>query len=420
MSEGQDQLFREAALKQLNNPDDLDRLVSVTRPIGWLAGCMLALLIVGVLVWSVVGRLPSRVVGNGIVLPAGGGEEGVEARVSGVLTAVLVNVGDKVKAGQKLAQIGQTEAERQLVTLRASLADRTNELAAAEAAAVAERASRDETLRRQRAALDLRIQNARDQEQVLVDRLATTRALFQQQLVTRLQVIQTQNDLAATRQQLSNAASESAQLGAADESAQRSSAELLRQRRQAVADVQQQINQLTAVLADTLTIVSPAAGTVIEVRAQQGSLVRPGQAVFEVEEESRGLQVDAFIGAQQGKEVQPGMEVRSSLGSVRREEFGMLLGHVESVSAFPLSFDAVRTIIQNEDLARSFMQGGPPFLARVRLEPDPDSVSGYRWTSQRGETVAISSGMPASVEIVTEWRRPISMVIPAFRTILGK
>jgi HlyD family secretion protein len=420
VSEAPEQLFRDAALKQLNSPDDLDRMITITRPVGWLAGLVLGLIIVGAVVWSVVGRLPSRVLGTGILLPAGGQEMEVQAHGSGVLTQLLVNVGDEVTQGQILARLGDTDGERQLAALRANLADRSNELATAQSDAASEQSTRAEALRRQRAALDLRVQNDRNQLQVLNERLATTKSLYAQQLTTRLQVIQTQNELAAATQDLSNAASDAARLGAENDNQERAAAQRLQDRRRAVSDVQQRIDALTAQLADTLNVRSGVAGRVIEIRAQQGSLVRQGQAVAAIEQAGAGLQIVSFIGAQQGKEVLPGMEVRAALGSVRREEYGMLLGHIASISALPVSLDAIRTVIQNEDLARTFEASGPPFMARVTLEPDKNSISGYGWTSQRGDTVAVSSGMSAAVEIVTEWRRPIAMVIPAFRELLGK
>ena len=97
----------------------------------------------------------------------------------------------------------------------------------------------------------------------------------------------------------------------------------------------------------------------------------------------------------------------------------MLLGEVVSVSGFPLSLDAVQTVIQNDELARSFEQAGPIFMVRLRLDPDPDSVSGYRWTSRRGNETAVSSGILTSVEIVTKQRRPITLVMPALRDMLA-
>ena len=193
----------------------------------------------------------------------------------------------------------------------------------------------------------------------------------------------------------------------------------LEERQRAVNDLQQRVNDLSARLAEQVGVRSTFSGTVIELRVQPGSLVHQGQPLLVVEDGGAGMEVVAFVNVQDGKRVRQGMNVRIALASVRKEDSGMLLGHVESVSAFPMSFDAVRNVIENEDLARSFMQAGPPFMVRVALDKDPASVSGYKWTSHRGNAVPVSSGIPASAEIVTEWRRPLSMVMPALRDLLG-
>jgi HlyD family secretion protein len=414
----QQSLFRTAALKQLNGPEDLDRLVRVTNPIGWVAGFVLAVMIGAVLVWSVVGHLPSRVSGNGLLLPQGGRVVEVQSRGAGVLTALLATVGDKVRSGQVVARLGETEGERDLAALRAQLADRQRDLATTERGAEDEQRARNESLARQRAANELRARIARARAATLGERLATSEALFREQLITRPQLIAVQNELAATQQELSNAASEAARLGSEEIDMRRAAADRIRERQRAVAEIEQRMATLEANLGDQLTLRASADGTVVEVRSQPGALVRQGQAVLALEQAGDGLEVVAFVSSQNGKRLKPGMEARVALASARREEFGMLQGEVSAVSDFPLSFDALRSIIQNEDLARSFMTGGPPFLVRVRLLPDPGSASGYRWTSRRGDEIAISSGIPTSVEIVTEKRRPIALLVPALRGML--
>jgi HlyD family secretion protein len=419
MADAPDQLFRAAALKQLNSPDDLDRLVRVTGPIGWIAGLALTLMIAAVLVWSVVGHLPTRVPGTGILLPQGGRIVEVQARGSGVLTQLLVTVGDRVEAGQVIGRLGETEGERELETARLQLADRRRDLAQAESGAEGEQRLRAESLRRQRASIELRAQIARGREVELRERLATTESLFRERLVTRAQLIGVQNEIAATRQELSAAASDTARLGSEELELRRSSDERMRERQRAVDEAERRFTTQAGSLGDQLILRSPNAGSVLEIRTQTGALVRQGQPVLALDQRGEGLEVIAFVDSQNGKRLRPGMEARVAVASARREEVGTLEGEVASVSDFPLSFDAIRALIQNEDLARSFIQRGPPFLVRVRLRPDPNSASGYRWTSRRGDEVTISSGVPASVEIVTALRRPIAMVIPTLRGFLS-
>ena len=419
MSDSTDKLFRSAALKQLNSPDDLDRLVRVTRPIGWVAGLALALMIAAVIGWSLVGRLPTRVSGDGLVLPQGGRVVEMQARGSGILSELSVHVGDQVEVGQVIGRLGSTESERELSAVRKELEERRRDLSLTLVAAQSEARLRAESLRRQRDTIELRIQTARGRETTLQERLATTQQLYRERLVTRAQVIGTQNELQAVQQELSNAGSDAARLGSDELELQRVADERLRERQRAVDDTARRAEELAANLSDQLTLRAPSAGTVLEVRTQPGSLVRPGQEIMALNQSNGTKEIVSFVSSANGRRVRPGMEVRIALASARREEVGTLEGEVASVSQFPLSFEAINTIIGNDDLARTFIKAGPPFLVRIKLRPDAASISGYRWTSRRGDLVPVSSGIPAHVEIVTELRRPISLVIPALRELLG-
>jgi HlyD family secretion protein len=419
MPDSTDKLFRSAALKQLNSPDDLDRLVRVTRPIGWVAGLTLAAMIAAVLGWSLVGRLPSRVPGDGLVLPQGGRVVEMQARGTGIISELSVGVGDHVEAGQVIGRLGSTEGERELITVRKELEERRRDLAQTVVSAQTEIRVRTESLRRQRATIELRIQTARGREATLIERLGTTQQLFRERLVTRAQVIGTENELQVAQQELSNAASDAARLGSDELELQRVADERLRERQRVVDETNRRAEELAANLADQLTLRSPTSGTVLEVRIQAGSLVRPGQEILALNQRDDRLEIVSFVSSADGRRIRPGMEVRVALSSARREEVGTLEGEVASVSQFPLSFEAINVIIGNDDLARTFTKSGPPFLVRVRLRADAGSISGYRWTSRRGDAVVVSSGIPAHVEIVTILRRPIALVIPALRELLA-
>ena len=74
---------------------------------------------------------------------------------------------------------------------------------------------------------------------------------------------------------------------------------------------------------------------------------------------------------------------------------------------------------RNDGLARSFMERGPPYEVIIRLERDPATSSGYRWTSGKGVSVVLTSGTTLTADVTIEFRRPIEMVIPALRDLLN-
>ena len=105
MSDG---LFRKSALDKLSSPEQLDVMMQVTSPTGWIALGGSALILLFVVVWSVVGEIGIRVDGQGILI-RGASVLDVTSAAEGRLTDVLVKPGDTVKEGQPLARLSQPE-----------------------------------------------------------------------------------------------------------------------------------------------------------------------------------------------------------------------------------------------------------------------------------------------------------------------
>src|SRR5271156_521430 len=64
--------IRQAAIERVNDPEQLDRLLTVTSARGWIALTAVAGLIGVAVGWSLVGRLPSYVEGQGAFIREGG------------------------------------------------------------------------------------------------------------------------------------------------------------------------------------------------------------------------------------------------------------------------------------------------------------------------------------------------------------
>lgn len=67
-------LFRKVALERLASPEQLDRLMQITTPRGWLALLVLGFAIVALVIWSILGQIPTTIDAQGILLPASEGE----------------------------------------------------------------------------------------------------------------------------------------------------------------------------------------------------------------------------------------------------------------------------------------------------------------------------------------------------------
>lgn len=413
-------LYRKAALEQHGSPERLNEMISITRPTAWIALSVVGLILCAAVTWACIGRLPTHVTGNGLLLTENGRIYEVVTAGTGTLRELSVHVGDAVEAGQVIAVLAQPDAERELRLAREQVVERTKTLDRVNVFAAQEIATRRESEGRQTATLDLRVQLGRQRESALRQRLRLTEGLYRERIVTQSEVLGLQQDLSVVLQEISSASSERARLAGEQVELARTAAQRIQDAELALSEATRRVTGLAGSLADTSTVVAPVTGEVKEMRALPGAQMRDRQPLLTIESKGDGLEALVFIrSTRNGTRVQPGMSVRVAPSNARREEFGTLVGKVVSVSDFPVSVDAVRALISNDDLARSFMSNGPPYKVLVRLQRDPATSSGYTWTSSRGAGITLDSGITLEADITVELRRPIEMVIPALRDLLS-
>lgn len=151
----------------------------------------------------------------------------------------------------------------------------------------------------------------------------------------------------------------------------------------------------------------------------RGELVTPQTRLLSLETLAEPLDAVLFIPAGDGKKVQPGMEVQISPSTVRKEEYGVMIGRVKSVSTFPTTPDAMQRILRNAALAEELAGGGAPLEVTAELLSDSNTRSGYKWSSPMGPPIGVFSGTLASASIVVDRKRPIGYVIPLVKGALG-
>ncbi|HYU36279.1 MAG TPA: NHLP bacteriocin system secretion protein, partial [Thermoanaerobaculia bacterium] len=105
--------------------------------------------------------------------------------------------------------------------------------------------------------------------------------------------------------------------------------------------------------------------------------------------------------------------------TVKREEYGSILGEVTWAAEFPATQLGMNRQLRNEALVAKLMEAGPLIEVDVKLMRDAATPTGYRWSSSRGPNLKISSGTLTSGSIIVKEDRPISLVIPTLREKLG-
>ena len=98
------QIYRKEALERMGSPEQLDQLMAVTGPRGWIALAGIGLLLLFVIVWSVLGQVATSVDGHGMLVRLGGIKT-VPAPCDGAVAEISVQVGDTVSEGTELGQL---------------------------------------------------------------------------------------------------------------------------------------------------------------------------------------------------------------------------------------------------------------------------------------------------------------------------
>ena len=411
-------IFRKVALERLSSPEQLDQMVQVTDPKGWLALTGIGALLLAAIGWGVFGSIPTTSQGDGILLRQGGISDLV-SNAAGQVQEVLVSVGDVIEKGQPVARIQQDALLRQIADDRSKQAVLRDQYAEALRIFSQQKQLRARDLAQQRANLQRSIETLEKDVSLLRERLDAQQALLNDGLITRETFLTTQQSLNAKRDQLAQARLDLNGLDLKRIEADQQLDQQLQARQTAIHDLELEIGELNAKLGENVNILSPYSGRVLEVLANRGDVVNPGTPILSVEVLSENLQAVLFVPASTGKKVQPGMTVRLSPSTVKREEYGSLLGKVTWVAEFPSTARGMIRLLGNEALVTKLMTQGPPIQVNVALTRDPATPTGYRWSSSRGPNLKISSGTLASGDIVVQEDRPIRLIIPKVREATG-
>jgi HlyD family secretion protein len=366
-------MFRKAAIDKVSSPEQLDLMMRVTSPMGWLALVTLAIILFAVLVWSVFGSIPDLVEGQGVLLRGERLYE-VKAPLSGTLTRVVVVPDGTVKAGQTIAVISR------------------------DTGSIEERQADEASIGRN----ELMLTSKGDEIVSLKQQLAV-----QQDLVKR--GLKAENVLFDYDRRINGVRGE-------------------------INQIQQQLDQLRARKQSTAELTTAEGGKIVEVIKGVGDKVREGEAILRIETISAkaadgttpkefcggALHAVLYVPAQLAGKVRPGQEARISPLDVKKEEFGYIEGKVEWISGYAASSDDMREKLKNDILVKSYNQSGPVFEARICLTNDArNKTNGFKWSSSVGPDRTITGGGQCSASLVVDARKPYTYVIPTIRRTVG-
>jgi HlyD family secretion protein len=419
MTEVTQRAFRTVALQRAASPEQLDRLVGITKPFDWILTCVTCVALAGVLAWGVLGRIPTRTVGEGILVSGGGRVVDSVSAAAGRLSSVDVSVGDHVSQDQVIAHIVQSDIEQKQSIAIAVFREREREHADLTSKIATELASKSQNFAKLEAAFNQVVKATNQRIEYLTTDVKNLEDLLGKGFTTRRNVEDRRRELTDAQQRREDAQNEILKLRAQKTDLETQRAHEVQQSEFSLNDARRQMEAIAETLSQNTQVISPIEGRVLEIKVSAGSVLAVGTPVIAIESEGSTLEAVVYLAADRGKSVKPGMQVRVEPSTVKREEFGTMLGTVLTVSDFPMTPQGMAAVLHNDTLVTRFSHEGAPYAATVRLELDPSTISGYRWAVGPGPPLRLTSGTLTRAEITTRMQRPLDLVVPLIKRLTG-
>lgn len=119
-----------------------------------------------------------------------------------------------------------------------------------------------------------------------------------------------------------------------------------------------------------------------------------------------------FVPADQGKSIEPNMEINVNVSGFDVFRAGRLVGKVNSISQYPVSLPEMTAELRNEQMAKTITEqlGGPPM--QVGFEPIRAATpSGYLWTMPRGADKALTAGSFCRGFVIIDQQSPMEWML---------
>ncbi len=418
---------KDVAAERLSTPDQLDQVIQVARFPSWLALGALILVAAAGIVVSVYVPVPVKVGGEGILINLGGILT-VTSDTEGRLTELLVVPRMVVVPGQTVAKVDQPR-------LRRALDDRRAELEEARRRQEQIRTFHQQTSATQAEAIANQTRALAERREAAVRFLASLESQLQADIDLNRDGIIPERQVTESRTKIDDARTD---LAAIDNEIRqfdkvRSDGELAQQRelldvRLEVSDLARQVASLEEEYARDREIESPYTGRVVELKVNPGEIVERNDPLFSLLPVGEGdrsqnaaseLIAVLYVPPAEGKKIKRGMAVQLALSSIKREEFGFMLGRVEAVAEVPSTTEGMMRVLQNRQLVQQLSHSYAPFEVLVKLERDPSTRSRYRWSSSAGPDVEINVGTLCSGDVITTHERPIDLAFPFLKRLVG-
>jgi len=417
-------LFRKVALERLSSPEQIDQLMQITSLRGWIALLAIGVLLACVIIWGIWGSIPIKVNGSGLLIKSSGIVK-VTAPSSGIVKDVYFGVNDFVHEGQTVARIAQPGLLEKINNIKKNLLDLENKYNEIKKYGIEELKLENVAIAQQENNIKYAIKTKEDRLKWLKERLKNQEDLFKDNLIVKAELIKTKEMITQTKIDINKLKNQLKELKIKELNLKAQKDEKLKNLQIQINETKRHLAQLQTQLDESSKVITPWSGKVIEVAVKSGDQVAKGTTILRIErigKEVKNLEAVIFFPPTEGKKIKRGMKIEISPSIVKQEEYGFILGIVTFVSQFPITSQSMTSIVENPTLVKTFLKrvGTAPIEVRADLIPDPNTPSGYKWSSSRGPNLKIQPGTLCSASVTVEEKRPISLVIPMLKKcVLG-
>lgn len=408
--------FRKSALEKLSTPEKLDQLIKVTNRKAWIALLTIALAIGTAVVWSIFGKVKTKIDVVGII--QGGEVHEVVATSQGQLVELNVKIGSKVKKGDIIATLHQPELSQQIEDAKAILTDRNFEMGKIVSYGGQGSQLQNEFISQTRKSILGEIDSERKKLSFLYNQLESENTLLEKGLIIKSQVANTKQQIEASKNTIERLKGQMAETSSQQNNVNFDLQQKLTLQNQRIAEAKRNLEFLNERFDTQKNIRSPYDGEVVEVLTERGVVVGTGTPLFKLKnqkDDTKKITSVLYIPSKDGKKIKKGMEALVSPSTVQPQEFGFIKGKVTYISDFPITQQGMLNSVKNDQLAKGLLAMGPLFEVHVDFEKDLSSYSGFRWTSAKGPDVKIKEGTSCMGKITIYEERPVTIVVPAFK-----
>ncbi len=193
-------------------------------------------------------------------------------------------------------------------------------------------------------------------------------------------------------------------------------------------EVNNEIKKVAGKLASLLSlyrihsrIISSDSGYVTDILTDPGQFVQQNTPLINIaSSQSKDMnvwEVYAYFSLADGKKIKRGMSVIVTPTTVKAEREGSIRGFVLDTSFYSESRETINRVYRNDAFTESILKqtNNMPVQVKVILLLDPNSPSGFQWTSGKGPDISLEEGTLCTVNVAVKEEAPINVIFSKAR-----